>query len=153
LEASPSTGTALIDWSFPGASTSSLVVDKKGVVFSQDGDTSLPFLFFPDPTIKLGSTLNAEMFSAITYLFQKTTESLGSPFQAKIENNNLLVDTRPRIIFSLNGAQNGWLQQDILRQVASLQLILHKAKIESKLMESVDLRFDRPVVIYSPVKK
>jgi hypothetical protein len=51
-------------------------------------------------------------------------------------------------------AQNGWRYSKIfLRQVASLQLILHKAKIESALMESVDLRFDRPVVIYSPMSK
>jgi hypothetical protein len=52
---------------------------------------SLPFIFFPDPSIKLGSTLNAEMFSAITIFFKKQVRSLGfATFQAKIDNNNLI---------------------------------------------------------------
>lgn len=40
------------------------------------------------------------------------------------------------------------LDDQIEKQVVSLQLILSRAKIENKLPKKVDLRFDRPVVSY-----
>ena len=65
-----------------------------------------------------------------------------------VVGNRLIVDSEPRVTFALN--------KEISRQSASLQLILRQAKMnldpdkpDSRSVESVDLRFDRPVVVYS----
>jgi hypothetical protein len=54
----------------------------------------------------------------------------------------IIVDVQEmKVILNLKG--------EYLKQLASLQLILQKNKIDSKRIESVDLRFAKPVVIYS----
>lgn len=52
--------------------------------------------------------------------------------------NDLLVEGTYKIYFSL--------EKNIDFQLASLQLILNKAKIESDKVEYIDLRFERPVI-------
>ena len=44
------------------------------------------------------------------------------------------------------------LKNEVDIQLASLQLILDKAKIDEKELEFIDLRFDKPVVRYAPKK-
>ncbi|MBI4038755.1 hypothetical protein HY384_02235 [Candidatus Daviesbacteria bacterium] len=48
----------------------------------------------------------------------------------------------PRIIFRLSNSL------DV--QLASLQLILGKAKIDGSRLEFIDLRFDKPVLKFTP---
>lgn len=90
---------------------------------------------------------------------KKTSEILDriSGFDISLDNllvvgDRLIIDSTPRITFALNRA--------IDRQAASLQLILRQAKMnldpdnrDSRSVESIDLRFDRPVVVYSPKRK
>lgn len=55
-----------------------------------------------------------------------------------LAKNDLLVEGTYKIYFSL--------EKNIDFQLASLQLILNKAKIESDKVEYIDLRFERPVI-------
>ena len=50
----------------------------------------------------------------------------------------------PKVIFRLD--------QRIDVQIASLQLILEKAKMYSESLEFIDLRFDKPIVKFAPKK-
>ena len=80
-----------------------------------------------------------------------------SGFEAPTDNiiivgDKLIIDTKPRLIFSLD--------KRLDYQTTSLQLILAQAKMNSDpsspgsaLIESVDLRFNKPVVVYSKKKK
>ncbi|MBI4036724.1 hypothetical protein HY386_02520 [Candidatus Daviesbacteria bacterium] len=57
----------------------------------------------------------------------------------------LIAEGMPKIVLDL--------RQDTDQQLASLQLILQMAKIDSENIEFIDLRFDKPVVRYAPKKK
>lgn len=144
LEATPSSQSALLQWSFPSFFEKQFLVDETGFVFSADRKDDTPLLFWPDKNIKVGYQLNKNDFDKISQIFVKLRDledlNFGSNIKTKVVNKSFLVQTAPRIVFSL--------EKDVLRQLASLQLILQKAKIEKKVMETVDLRFDKPVVIY-----
>ena len=64
--------------------------------------------------------------------------------ETNIINNFLITNSIPRVIFKLD--------QDLSLQIASLQLILQRAKIDSKELEFIDLRFDKPIVKFAPKK-
>ena len=151
LEASPSSSTALLDWNFPEVSPENLLVDANGVVFGDNGSFKLPIIFWPEENLKIGQRLDGNIFNNISKVFSKmnslnlnentaSTSATFENFQAKVVDNSLLIKVKPKLIFSL--------EKDILRQLASLQLILQKAKIDGKVIEVVDLRFDKPVVVY-----
>ncbi|KKS13713.1 MAG: hypothetical protein UU67_C0020G0034, partial [Candidatus Daviesbacteria bacterium GW2011_GWB1_41_5] len=57
---------------------------------------------------------------------------------------SLIIFAQYKVILSL--------QKDIPLQLASLQLITEKAKIDGRLIEVVDTRFNKPVVVYAPKK-
>lgn len=57
----------------------------------------------------------------------------------------LIVNTYPVIIFNLS--------KDLDAQLASLQLILEQAKIGEEMLEFIDLRFDKPVIMIAPKNK
>ena len=50
----------------------------------------------------------------------------------------------PKVFFRLDN--------EIDLQLASLQLILEKAKIDERILEFIDLRFDKPIVRFAPKK-
>ena len=64
--------------------------------------------------------------------------------EASIFEDVLMNNTAPKIIFKL--------RNDIDKQIASLQLILEKAKMETSKLEFIDLRFDKPIVRIAPKK-
>lgn len=144
-ESSTSSETALINWDFPGESSEdAFVVDETGVIFNKvKYDFPLPVIFLSD-NIGFGTKLGNHNFSAIDQIFSKLLIlppiSYQPNFKAKMFENTLLLNTSPKLAFSLN--------RDILRQLASLQLILQKAKIDERVAEFIDLRFDKPVVQY-----
>ncbi len=147
FEASSSSEAALLDWNFPLTLPSDmLIADETGFIFtSKQPNFPLPTLFLSENLI-LGKQINKRTFGLINQIFTEYLElepMLGeNNIVAKKYGNILLINSPVKVAFSL--------QRDVLRQFASLQLILQKAKIDSRVVEIVDLRFDKPVIEYQP---
>lgn len=140
-----SSTSALADWSTPSSPSGKLfIIDGEGVVFGESEDYALPMLFIQEENLNLGERLDKAIFANISIIFEKLGKLNLGISEAKLTDNYLLVKTHPQLIFSL--------RKDILTQLASLQLILQKAKIDGREMKIVDLRFDKPVVTYLPKK-
>ncbi|MBI4040198.1 FtsQ-type POTRA domain-containing protein [Candidatus Daviesbacteria bacterium] len=142
LEASASTATALLDWSFPKASAEAyLLADKTGFLFGQADSTGSGVLYLDDPMLKIGQSLGTAFVQKIVPILEKINELGESSIVGKKGGDILQIASGQKLVFDLD--------RDILHQLASLQLILQKAKIDQRSVESIDLRFDKPVVIYS----
>lgn len=119
------------------------LLDKEGAVFLLVDDSPLPSVFIPQESISL---VVGQMFDL--------PEAQAA---AKIARLLLLPAHRP-VVVSPQGQIFANLEEEILAifsdkkdpsfQVATLQLILARARIEGKIPQRVDLRFDKPVVIY-----
>lgn len=141
LEATDSSQAALIDWSLPVSdSTDNFTVDDEGIVFAKNDENSLPFLYISDQMIQIGNKIKNIDFSKVALIFIKLPQMNINITQTKIIEHNLQILGENKIIISL--------EKDILKQLASLQLILEKARIDNRTMEMIDLRFDKPVVKY-----
>ena len=113
-------------------------LDDEGVIFSKGDSLVLPKIYFFEDkptddylkkTLKILSTLrNLSINNSQNYIF----------------NNFFITTGQSKIVFNLS--------QDIDVQIASLQLIVQNAKIDSSKLEFIDLRFDKPVVKYAPKK-
>lgn len=148
-EASPSSAAALLNWEIPSESMF-YGADEEGVVFAQAKEF-LPTVFIPDTEVHINSRLEKDVFEKLFLIVEKIKESKGlesynvndlQTAKAKIDGDNLLILWKPRLVFSL--------QQDIFRQLGSLQLIFQKAKIDEKTIETIDLRFQKAVITFSP---
>lgn len=139
LEATPSSSAALLDWESVNVDKLYLV-DKNGFIFAEK-EENIPRLYLLDQVLNLGSQLDARIFTKIALIFSKLAEAGITGYESKIDGIDLLVSSQPRIVFSL--------ERDIKKQIASLQLILQKAKMDSKTIEIIDLRFDKPVIMYT----
>jgi len=146
-EASPSSVSALIDKSMPQVPNGlTLVTDETGFVFDETEDTLLPVIFLIDQNIAKGRQLDKDLFENIVLIFNKFKEFglvdpqnlSGGILLTKIMENNIIIKANIEVVLSS--------EKNILKQLASLQLILQKAKIDGKEMKSIDLRFDKPVV-------
>lgn len=75
--------------------------------------------------------------------FTNSIENIGLKILSKEEFKNYLEAT-------LSGNLHVFLnkEEEISKQVASLQYILNRSKIEGKLPSIIDLRFDKPVLKY-----
>lgn len=140
-DATPSSSAVLFDWSFPdNAQEKSFFVDNSGLVYSESQRRDLPLFFLPVDNIKLGQKLANFSFEKIAQAIF-SLKDLGLPInKIKVINKLMFVETQPRIIFSLD--------EDILKQTASLQLILQKSKINGRMIQFVDLRFEKPIIVY-----
>ncbi len=119
----------------------SLVVDEEGVIFSDDTGKNLPRIFFEGEKLEKGKKLSGGGVKKSIQILNKMTQLGTEVNDAKIYSQGLLlISGKPKIVFSLDGS--------IDVQLASLQLILDKAKIENEIVEFLDLRFDKPIVKY-----
>lgn len=118
-----------------------ILVDDEGVIFAIDeGQSNQPSVFV------IGLDLSEKVFDQKKV--QKTLQildklrSLGINFDDPTiySEHYLSLGKKPKIVFELREIQD--------RQLASLQLILDQAKIDTKEVEFIDLRFDKPVVKY-----
>jgi len=119
------------------------LLDNEGVVFSKAQDLIFPKLYVEEQ-VNLGEKIE-EGEKIVRILNQVKT--LGLSFEGRVVSKYLLVRTNNmlKIVFSLD--------RDIDTQLASLQLILNEAKIDSKdQLEFIDLRFDKPIVRFAPKK-
>lgn len=117
------------------------LVDEEGVVFGQNQNVELfTPVIYTDREVFLGFVF-PDNFSRDILLIVERLKEFGLNYKALlVESSNFYVDSVPKVVFSLN--------ENLERQLASLQLILEKAKIENENIEFIDLRFDKPIVKY-----
>ena len=124
----------------------SFLVDGEGMIYSDKIENiSAPKLYIWRSDLELGKRLAEILLANILKIFEKLRGFGISATEAKLLlENTLIINSSPKIIIGLN--------RNVDNQVASLQLILEKAKIEETEMEFIDLRFEKPVVKYIPKK-
>lgn len=155
LKNSEATSSAILDTFSKGSSPSaipqemfntaeevdkSFLVDSEGVFFSKDPQNfNYPKVYVEDETVAVKDVLKIINKLKIFGIEIRETRAVGQKI--------LLVNpdiSGPKMIFALDNI-------DI--QLASLQLILKKAKIDQVTIEFIDLRFDKPIVRFAPKKK
>lgn len=140
LESTSSSQAALLDWSFPSLEKENFIIDDEGLIFTQNSEKKLPVIYISEQILEIGKKIENINFNKVSLLFDKLSQMNIDVTQTKIIEHNLQINNNQKIVFSL--------EKDILRQLVSLHLILDKAKIEGMIMESIDLRFEKPVVVY-----
>lgn len=144
LEATPSSQSALLDWSAPQPTSQQFLADDKGVLFAQFQGEDLPKLFLSEQMVKVGQRLDEGLFKKISIVFTEAEKFGIGVLEAVVSDQDFLILQPQKIAFSL--------KKDISKQLISLQLILQKAKIDESMIETFDLRFDKPVVKFLPKK-
>lgn len=136
--------------SYKDASASAMyLADEEGMVFEEVfSDTAFLKLAIFSIDIKIGQKIPNDFIKKTSEIVEKLKITDLALDNLIIVGDRLIIDSKPRITFSLD--------KDINRQSASLQLILRQAKMnldperrDTRSVESIDLRFDRPVVMYS----
>lgn len=121
-----------------------LLVDEEGVIFGKNNSqASLPSIVVGKEQLSLGQK-NEDIKKIVTIL-EKLRIFKIDVRSAFLFDNLFIIETTPKIIFKMDSK--------IDTQIGSLQLILEKAKIDSEVLEFIDLRFDKPVVRFAPKKK
>lgn len=151
LEATPSTTEAKPSPS-PSPSPQVIVtfgetflIDNKGVGYSKGFREDLPLVNFVAPRFDIGDSIGVESISHLLQILDFFQKQGQTPSLIEIDHEKLTVKTTEEIVFSLSDG--------LERQGASLQLIWKQAKMNSKSVVKIDLRFDKPVVTYMPEKK
>ncbi len=144
-EASPS--SILENIATPSANEviESFLIDEEGIIFSKITEqANLPSIYFKDISISLGKKLEDTTKNSLKILEKLNLFGLDMR-KTLVSDNYFIIFSSPKVIFRLDS------EVDI--QLASLQLILEKAKIDDVRLEFVDLRFDKPAVKFAPGKK
>lgn len=124
---------------------SSYLIDDTGTVFSQDSREDLPHIDLVIAKLALGDSIGKEKIKNLLDILNFFNSQQIQVVSTEMDEDKLTLKTDQQIVFSL--------ADSLERQRASLQLIWKQAKIDSKSIEMVDLRFDKPVVRYAPTKK
>ncbi|OGE42589.1 hypothetical protein A3B45_00055 [Candidatus Daviesbacteria bacterium RIFCSPLOWO2_01_FULL_39_12] len=116
------------------------LVDDQGVVFERATEENLPKIYLRYD-LSVGKRLDEGLIKNLLKILQKVSE-FGLPItRAFLEKEDLVsIDTSPKLVLRLTF--------EIDSQLAALQLILEKAKIDDVKLEFIDLRFDKPVIRY-----
>lgn len=124
------------------ASRSGFIADRAGVIFSKsESNFGLPVILIEDQ-LKLGEEIEQNAVEICLKVIEELQKVESNIDKFLIKPQKLVTSLgKPRIIVSL--------QKDIKVQLTALQLILQKAKIDNKELESVDLRFENPVIKYA----
>lgn len=124
------------------ASSEAYLVDEEGVIFSKDvNNIFAPRVFFENTDLYLGK--NIEFRNILKILNESGKFGLDIEV-SQILDSFIVIFSLPKVIFKLDN------QIDV--QIASLQLILEKAKMDSETLDFIDLRFDKPVIRIAPKK-
>lgn len=120
------------------------IIDEEGFLLEKTNETELPVILVEQPiNLNVGEKIvEKETVWAVNLLkglkfrlLKPKTAKIVSPRQIEVE-----LDDKPLVIFS------SLKEADF--QLDSLQLIFSRSKIEGRNLKQVDLRFDKPVVIY-----
>lgn len=143
LEATASSHAALLNWQTQTDPNKFYYVDSTGLMFTQaNGDLQLEKFYLDGSVVDLNQKIDPVILKSALLVIMQLRKDEFNILNTRIDRvNNLLVNgDATKLIFSLN--------RDVERQIASLHLIWQKAKMDSKQVVSLDLRFDRPVVVY-----
>lgn len=120
-------------------------IDDEGVVFDKNKDAlNTPRIYIYGLTIAQGNNWTGGL-NALKILDKAKTFGVDIG-ESWMDEGYFVINSKPKpkIIFNLGG--------NIDIQLASLQLILAEAKINLKELEFIDLRFDKPIVRFTPKK-
>lgn len=150
LETKEASISSFIDIATPSALPvkSSFQIDEEGMVFSKDpAGADIPRVYIFNADITLGKKMSGDLIPGTLRVLTKLKE-IRFPVKESLVFDKLYIVTsdspKLKIIFRLN--------EDLDTQLASLQVILDKAKIDLKELEFIDLRFDKPIVRFAPKK-
>lgn len=120
----------------------SFVTDEEGFVFAERQDEiNVPKLQISGFNIKKGAMFPDNIIEKSLTIFTYFSKISLNVADAKISSEReFVIISDMKIFFNLN--------DNIDNKLASLQLILNQAKIESRDLESIDLRFDKPIIKY-----
>lgn len=132
----------------PSSGSGILLSDRDGIIFEQiSGEAPLPLLSILGYKLKIGRQIPNGIVEKAAIVYNKLREIDAPTDNIIVMGDRLVINSKPRIIFSL--------KKRLDYQTASLQLILAQSKINSdpdktgsNNIESIDLRFDKPVVVY-----
>ncbi len=122
-------------------------VDKEGVILTENPGyvpDIVTFYFESERELRPSEVLDKDLIQNSLGILAQLKERSIAVDQAKVSRDSLYILGESKYIFKL--------KKDPGRQVISLQLILQKAKIDSVSVDKVDLRFDKPVVVYNKKK-
>lgn len=118
------------------------LVDREGVIFAKAVNIyNQPKIFVNDSSLSLGK-LNNNFAQNCLKILEKTQQFGLDINTSLVWDNVFIIFSSPKIYFKLDNS--------IESQIASLQLILEKAKIDQRSVEFVDLRFDKPIIRFAP---
>lgn len=138
-------------------------VDETGLLFAKkEYQSQVPELDYVKSDLAIGQIISKEYVQRIlgiiellnkqsigfeTIMLEEDTLTITGKDEVSTDQNskNKVDPKKAQFIFSLSG--------DYTTEVTSLQLILQKAKMNSKSIQKIDLRFKKPVVIYTSDKK
>ncbi len=147
-ESSPSSQSAILTNIVAEAqiapSNGQFLVDQTGLLYSSQTTSfnSLEIKIFAD-NFKLGSYLRPSDLQSIAKTLDKIKFfNLQSQLRL-IDQDWFILTFANQQIVAFN------LQNNIEKQLASLQLILEQNKIDSKVINVIDLRFDKPILTYA----
>jgi cell division septal protein FtsQ len=121
------------------------LIDGKGVGFAKGFREDLPLINFVADRFDIGDSIGADSIANLLKVIDFFSKQ-SIPIQSiELDRDKLTVKTTEEIVFSV--------ADGLERQGASLQLIWKQAKMNSKSVVKIDLRFDKPVVTYVPEKK
>lgn len=112
------------------------IIDEEGIIFDNNANLDLIEIYLEEQDLKIGQKTKTEDLIKII----KTLKNIGIGAKRLIvvAEETIFTDTAPQILFNMQG--------DINMQLASLQLILEKAKIDEDSIEFINLKFDKPIV-------
>lgn len=118
-----------------------VLVDDEGVIFALDeAKTNQPAVFIMEQELSPGKKIDQILILGVLQAIEKIRKLGTNEQDPFIYNKQFHIGQKPKIIFNLN--------ENLDRQLASLQLILDQAKMDEKEVEFLDLRFDKPIVKY-----
>ncbi len=145
VEASPSSSFETIATPSAEQALDSFIVDKEGVVYSADkGNLDIARIFVSDQKVTFGQRLSGSFIKKALEILEKVQIIGLDTKKSQIKDNFFVLFSVPRVVFRLD--------DEIDKQIASLQLILKIAKIDDISPEFIDLRFDKPIVKFAPKK-
>jgi hypothetical protein len=147
MEATASTQASNLDFAITQDSLGEFLVDKDGLIYGhlQSVLSGVPFFYLEDEKVNIGEFLPNNLVNKVLSIFETLNKEGIALDSLKVSGEKVLVSSNPRLVFSL--------KKDLNTQFASLQLILQKAKMDSNTIDQIDLRFDKPVVIFSSKKQ
>lgn len=129
------------------------LIDDEGIAFAKDiGITILPKIFLYNTSVSLGKKAASDNIENSLKILVGVKKLGLDVKMAAILDNFFVLFSYPRVVFKLDDKMNKFFPAEIDTQLASLQLILDKAKIDLKELEFIDLRFDKPIVRIAPKK-